>query len=1485
MFLFRTDLNGNVQWIRKINGNNEDYLIRHYSDFSSYIFVSGYYASSTLLIDSTNTDISLKTCPNVGSNDIFIACYSYDGILQWVRNYGSTGDDRGLGVYANADHAIFTGSYSGNISFGSFVLTNSVTDAFMLETDRNGNILGVNRAWGNITDNCENGTIDANNCNLFVGSFNSATLNINNATLTNPNVATSDMFFAKYGRILLSFTVSNNLCYGQTNGSIDLTVSGDGLTPYTYQWSGPGGYVSSNEDITNLSAGWYKVTVTDANNAQKVDSAYVSEGSAILLVFNNTNTSCYGINDGSIDLGVSGGASPYTYYWSTGATSEDINGLSPGTYHVTVTDANFCTTTGSASITSPPTLNIIETISPPSCVPGNDGSIDITVIGGTAPFSYNWSNGSNAEDLYNIDVGVYSVTVTDLNNCTFSKSFNVVNPLAPSISAIVESPSCFPDNDGSIDIIVSGGMMPYSFIWNDGDINEDRYNISNGTYSVTVTDANNCSNVKNNIVVSVSNPPSLSYITKNPSCNPPNNGEIDLIVYNGTMPYSYNWNTGETTQDITGLAPGNYSVTVIDGKNCTATVTISLEIDSPIISITYYGNTTFCQGDSLMLYASNGNGLSFEWYLNGNLLLNSNTYVWAAKQSGLYYVVATNLSGCKGYSDSVAIIVNPKPNISITASSNFICEGTPVLLTANGASSYIWSNGNTLSSISVAPLTSTIYYVTGTNANGCTNTANVNITVNQLPSINGIITHETCANGTGAIDITVTGGQAPYTYSWSNGATSEDISNLNHGTYTVTVTTAFNCSRMYTAIVNPFVPLSSSINTHSLILFCEQISNGEAHVISSNGVNTSYNTQLGVGTTYVTVTDQCNHFVVDSIKVTHMPALQAFIATSNPASCPTSANGSATVLTLNGVPPYTYLWSSGETTSTASQLSVGLNFVTVTDACGAQVVTTNIEHLPVMQASILYTSPVTCSNYNDGGASVSVIDGVMPFTYIWSNGETIATATQLTAGLHSVTVTDACGWQVLSVQIDQPLPLQLHVSAHSPASCSNINDGSASVNGINGTPPYTYQWSSGENITNATQLSHGWNYVTVSDVCTTLVDSIYIDVVPPLSFNTILLSDATCKSSNDGKAMIVQIAGVISNSYQWSNSFSNTEMASDLLPGWNFVTVTNICTSLVDSFYVGYRTPLQPVLSIETTNCYNDSNGTATVIPYYGVPPYSYNWSYGISTDSVITDLPVGLYHVTVSDFCGDTIISFNISNKPPLNASYIKTDIMCYGQNTGNITIFTQNGVAPYSYTWKNYNDTTPYLASLSAGWYYFTVSDMCGSISDSILITQSSPISIVPTITNASFEYTNDGVIEITVLGGTPPFSYTWSNNSTTEDVSNILHGNYIVTITDFFGCTYIGNLTVGYDASEIVIYNAFTPNNDGKNDVWNIKYIEFYPDCEVSVYDQWGVKVFESVGYTSPWDGKYNGKELPSGTYYYVIDLKNDKKVYNGSLTIIK
>ncbi|MBK7853800.1 MAG: SprB repeat-containing protein [Bacteroidetes bacterium] len=208
--------------------------------------------------------------------------------------------------------------------------------------------------------------------------------------------------------------------------------------------------------------------------------------------------SCFGGNNASVDLTVAGGTPPYSYNWSNGASSEDINNLAAGTYTVSITDANGCTLTSAATITQPQAAlsgNITQT-APILCHGGNDASIDLVVTGGTSPYSYNWSNGETTEDLSNIPAGTYNVTITDQNGCTFSASVTITQPsgsLTPTISS-TGNVGCYGNSTGSVTLTITGGTQPYQFIWNNGATTQSLSNVAAGSYTVTVTDANGCTN-------------------------------------------------------------------------------------------------------------------------------------------------------------------------------------------------------------------------------------------------------------------------------------------------------------------------------------------------------------------------------------------------------------------------------------------------------------------------------------------------------------------------------------------------------------------------------------------------------------------------------------------------------------------------------------------------------------------------------------------------------------------------------------------------------------------------------------------------------------------------------------------------------------------------------------------------------------------------------------------------------------------------------
>jgi hypothetical protein len=306
-------------------------------------------------------------------------------------------------------------------------------------------------------------------------------------TITEPAILTAT-------GVARTYTSGDNIsCNGLTDGSIDLTVAG-GTGPYTYAWDNGAG---SNEDPSNLGAGTYNVTVTDANGCTANALFTLTEPTALTSSAVETQqASCSGGSDGKAMVTGSGGSAPYTYQWDAAAgsqTTQEATSLAAGSYSVTVSDANNCTSVSTVSVTSPSGLAATAMVfTNVSCKGASDGSINLNVTGGTAPYTYNWSNGSTSEDLFGLSGGTYTVTVTDANGCTTNATGTVAEPTTLTPSTTITDVTCNGNSDGAIDLSVTGGTSPYTYIWNTGAITEDISNLPTGTYTVTVTDANGC---------------------------------------------------------------------------------------------------------------------------------------------------------------------------------------------------------------------------------------------------------------------------------------------------------------------------------------------------------------------------------------------------------------------------------------------------------------------------------------------------------------------------------------------------------------------------------------------------------------------------------------------------------------------------------------------------------------------------------------------------------------------------------------------------------------------------------------------------------------------------------------------------------------------------------------------------------------------------------------------------------------------------------
>lgn len=423
----------------------------------------------------------------------------------------------------------------------------------------------------------------------------------NEVTVTEEIVATSAMD--------LSAITVNPTCAGIPNGTIDLSVDG-GVEPYTYIWSNG----ATTQDLAGLAGGSYKVTVRDSIGCSK-EAVFQLTPPVITITALTTRPGC-GQTNGAIDITVSGGAEPYTYLWNNGATTQDVSSLAAGLYSVVVTDVNGCPSRTSFFLQENNTLKITFVVTPTSCVDNGSGAIDITVTGGTTPYSYLWANGSTSEDLTGLAAGVQRLTVTDASGCTATSIINVYRQ-GFSVASQVVPPSCTGQADGSI-TLTPAGVPPFTYLWSTGATTNAISNLSSDLYSVTVTDNTGCSQYLNYFI----NDPVIYPFTTvaNPNCGAEGDFSIDLSVSGGVAPYDYQWSNGATTEDISGLNSGTYSVTITDANGCGKTVDVEVQ---PVVmdwscSITPPAGNPVCGSSGNLLGTSVTGATSYAWSLQSD---------------------------------------------------------------------------------------------------------------------------------------------------------------------------------------------------------------------------------------------------------------------------------------------------------------------------------------------------------------------------------------------------------------------------------------------------------------------------------------------------------------------------------------------------------------------------------------------------------------------------------------------------------------------------------------------------------------------------------------------------------------------------------------------------------------------------------------------------------------------------------------------------
>ncbi len=1189
----------------------------------------------------------------------------------------------------------------------------------------------------------------------------------------------------------VDFIIQPDFC-GMGQGSIDLIPDPATQCPCNYLWSNGAG----TQDISGLTTGQYNVTIFDANGGWSVAVAFVGAGFPLEPTVNGVvtgQTLCNGISNGAIDLTVTGVLHSYTVEWSNGATTEDISGLEPGDYTVTVTVGTTCSSVETFSV---PNLTNAPEITWPAFGPdycdANTGTASIWAMGGVPPYTYEWSNGGTTALITDLPAGDYTITVTGANGCS-SLYTGTVNPDVMSVvvdSWVVVNNTICNGANGSITINVVQGAIWHpapTFLWSNGETTQNITALPSETYMVTVTVLGTCTDTEGFFVYQEPVFPDLSFATTAGSCGF-SNGAINLTpLPGGVPPYTYLWSNGATTEDLMNIPGGTYDVTLSSGNGCSTT-------SSTIVD------------DNLAVFGYTG--------------------------------AVTDQTACDTINGRIVLSLFP----------------------ANLA--FQWSNGATTKTL--YPIASGDYTVTISAGGTCTAVETYLVAdVREYPQLPGLLDTSTCGLANGGIDLLVTGGVTPLTYLWSNGATTQDLAGILADTFSVTVTSAVGCTNQNTFIVpnfNDTIRIQGNVidnfsclsPTGTIELNVTPLDTLYTYLWSS-GQTTDSLFNLTGGNYLVTVTLGATCMGLDTFAVINNALPPNLAASSTAASCSLN-NGAADLNVTGGTAPFTYLWSTTDTTEDLANLAPGTYTVTVTGMNSCTAVNT----VSILNNGVaLNINGVPLGNTSCLSANGSIDIGVSPsgtYSYDWSNTATTEDINNLAPGSYTVTVSlGTCLSSSTYVVVEDALPPNL-AAAGTASNCS-LSDGAADLSVNGGTGPFTYLWSNAAVTEDLNGVAPGTYTVTVtgSNGCTAerSVNVLNNNIV--LNVNATPAGNNSCTTPDGALDIAVTPAGMYA--YVWSNA-AITEDLNNLDAGNYTVTVTLGSCQSTGTFAVADNT-VTPVLTPNiTASICAASDGSIDLTVSGAAGPHAYIWS-NLATTEDLAGILAGNYMVTVTAANGCTEeANINVPNNAnTFSLAGAPVPLTDCATNNGAVDLNITPSTGAYTYAWSN-AATTQDLNSLAPGTYTVSVTESgsCTATASFFVVDQrTNPItsqSIVPELCGLS-----DGSIDLNVNGGTSPYGYLWGGGQVVEDLLNFPAGTYTVIVTDANNCTVTASATIPGNSISFGLGGTSSPSNS----------------CTLNNGSVDLTVVPAPPGYTYAWDSGQTTEDLsslPAGTYTVTV-----------------